>query len=341
MPQKMTGNKQSFFPPPRGGSHIPGNMLICTPSSPLPMYRYFSKIIIHSLPLLALACSTTRKAEPHAWLDDQLYSAQGHLYKNVARIKNPAKTIVRFSPAQVRKIKSLLKPGDVMLSYTAGYMSNVFLPGTFKHSILYVGDAEARERIGLTMDALAATADDGDEARRMLAAAEMERLPSGEEADVIEAVAEGVRVYSLEKLLATHINRLVVLRPRLTREQRKNQVAGLYSYVGKPYDFRFDFTDNTRNYCSELVYRTLEPSGSFDFQLTKQRGHWVLTADDIINYYLHSDPESFDFVLLAERGQPNGHYDAAIHTGDKGRTRLDRLMEGEDNSRAQIRVARE
>lgn len=292
------------------------------------MTKYISRIALSFLPLLVVACSTTRTAGHQDWLDEQIYSAQGHLYKNVARIKNPTKTIVRFSPEQVREIKSLLEPGDVMLSYTAGYMSNVFLPGKFKHSIIYIGDAEEREQIGLTEESLAAKATDHRQARRMLAAAKTERIPSGEEADVIEAVAEGVRVYSLEKLLATHINRLVVLRPRITPEQTKNQVIDLYRYVGRPYDFRFDFSDATRNYCSELVYRTLEPNGSFDFQLTKQRGHWVLTADDIVNYYLNTDPESFDFVLLANRGRKNGHYDAAIHTGDEGRTRLEQLMEG-------------
>jgi hypothetical protein len=291
------------------------------------MTKHFSRFAISFLPLLAVGCATSQKAGHQDWLDDQIYSAQGQLYKNVARIKNPAKTIVRFSPAQVRKIKSLLEPGDVMLSYTAGYMSNVFLPGKFKHSITYIGDAEERGQIGLTEEGLAAMATDDRQARRMLAAARMERLPSGEEADVIEAVAEGVRIYSLEKLLTTHINRLVVLRPRITQEQTKNQVACLYRYVGRPYDFRFDFSDGSRNYCSELVYRTLVPTGSFDFQLTKQRGHWVLTADDIVNYYLDTDPEAFDFVLLADRGRKNGHYDAAIHTGDEGRNRLVELME--------------
>lgn len=324
----MLGNKQIVINPFSCCSLFVMEYAYLGASIDPPMSKYFFRIATSFLPLLTLACSTTREAGNQDWLDDPLYSAQGQLYKNVARIKNPAKTIVRFSPDQVREIKSLLEPGDLMFSYTAGYMSNVFLPGKFKHSIIYIGDTEEREQIGLTEEILAAMATDNRQAQRMLAAAKTERIPSGEEADVIEAVAEGVRVYSLEKLLGTHINRLVVLRPRLTREQTKNQVVDLYRYVGRPYDFRFDFSDNTRNYCSELVCRTLEPTGSFDFQLSKQRGHWVLTADDIVNYYLNTDPGSFDFVLLADRGRKNGPYDAAIHTGDEGRARLEVLMAG-------------
>ncbi|MCH8193271.1 MAG: hypothetical protein IIA65_04560 [Planctomycetes bacterium] len=45
-------------------------------------------------------------------------------------------------------------------------------------------------------------------------------LPSGHEADLIEAVAEGVVFDSLEYLLSSDVSRLVVLRPRLTTQER-------------------------------------------------------------------------------------------------------------------------
>ena len=45
-------------------------------------------------------------------------------------------------------------------------------------------------------------------------------LPSGHEADLIEAVAEGVVFNSLEYLLSSNVSRLVVLRPRLTTQER-------------------------------------------------------------------------------------------------------------------------
>ena len=282
--------------------------------------------VVTSLCLLFVAsCTSSCSIRRHSWIDNQLYSVQGSLYKNIARIKNPTKSIVRFSPDQVQEIKSLLKPGDILLSFTDGYMSNVFLPGNFKHSITYIGDVEDRKKLGITEESLSINTTDQEQLQKVIMAAHTKQIPTGEEADVIEAVAEGVRLYSLERLLATHINRLVALRPRISKEQTKNQIIGLFSYLGTPYDFRFDFSDASRNCCSELIYRTLEPNGPFHFELIKQSGHMVLNADGIANYYLNN-PSDFEFVLLADEGNKNGRYNAAVHVGEEGSDKLRKLM---------------
>ena len=263
-------------------------------------------------------------------IDDALHSAQGTLYMNVGRVKNPTKTITRFSPAQIQQIKSLLEPGDVILSFTEGYVSNVFLPGKFKHVSTYIGSPEDRRRLGITDESLSSLAASDKQFRLLSSAANTKYISTGENADVIESVGEGVpkgvRIYSLEKTLVTHVNRLAVLRPRTSQEQKKNQLVDLFRYMGSPYDFRFDFSDSTRNGCTELIYRTLKPNETFDFQLSKQRGHWVLTADDIANYYINTQPDAFEFILLADRGSNKGQYNAAIHTNDDGRNRLRKLM---------------
>ncbi len=213
-----------------------------------------------------------------------------------------------------------------MLSFTDGYMSSVFLPGKFKHTITYIGDVKDRQKLGITDENLSSHTINQEQYQMITLAANTKHIPTGENANVIEAVAEGVRIYSLERLLATHINRLVVLRPRISKEQTRNQIISLFHYLGTPYDFRFDFSDDTRNCCSELIYRTLEPNGPFQFQLTKQRGHWVLSADDIVNYHLNTNPDAFEFVLLADKGNKKGRYNAAIHVGVDGSDRLRELM---------------
>lgn len=247
----------------------------------------------HTIVYLCLltACSSQQKMESHDQtppaaahhklkrkIDEQLYSAQGKLYKGVARIKNPAKSIVRFSPKQIQQIKSLLQPGDVLLSFTEGYMSSIFLPGKFKHGITYIGSINDRQRIGLNDTYLRQQATNPQQAQKLLRDANTRHLPSGEEADIIEAVAEGVRLYSLKKLLQTHIDRLAVLRPVFTPEQTRKQLSDTLLYVDTPYDFRYDFSDASRTCCTELIYRTLEKNGDFNFTLTKQRAHWVLTG---------------------------------------------------------------
>ena len=48
-------------------------------------------------------------------------------------------------------IDEVLQPGDILLTYTGGYMSNLFLPGSFKHAITYVGDNQQRKKAGLEL----------------------------------------------------------------------------------------------------------------------------------------------------------------------------------------------
>ena len=143
---------------------------------------------------------------------------------------------------------------------------------------------------------------------------------------MVEAVSEGVIMNSLEHLLSTHINRMVVLRPRISQEERLDQLVTVLQYVGAEYDFKFDFTDDSYQCCTELVYRTINGKGSIDFLLSRTKGRWVLDADGIASYSVTTNPEAFDLVLLAEMSPRDGDYSALIHTGTEGEKRLRELM---------------
>jgi hypothetical protein len=70
-----------------------------------------------------------------------------------------------------------------------------------------------------------------------------DRIDSGHPADVIEAVAEGVIFNSLDLLLDTHINRMIVLRPKLSIKEKKEALTIAFALLGNDYDFKFDFND--------------------------------------------------------------------------------------------------
>ena len=50
----------------------------------------------------------------------------------------------------------MLKPGDLVLTYTAGYTSDVFIPGAFKHGITCMGSQNVRIPLNLSVDNLPA-----------------------------------------------------------------------------------------------------------------------------------------------------------------------------------------
>jgi hypothetical protein len=254
------------------------------------------------------------------------YKSRGVIFKNVARIQKPDSHLTQFSKAQVQEIKALLQPGDIVLTFTAGYMSNVFLPGIFKHGITYIGSVEDRRRAGLTDDVLKQRAVSKHQSTKLLERVRMKKTTSGYPVDVVEAVSEGVIMNSLELLLATHINRMVVIRPKISADERLDQLVAVLQYVGAEYDFKFDFTDDTYQCCTELVYRTINGKSSIDFSLSRTKGRWVLDADGIARYSVATNPEAFDVVLLSEKSPRDGDYSAVIHTGAEGEKRLRELM---------------
>ena len=226
-------------------------------------------------------------------LDSLGYQIRSLVFKDVSRIKSPTAQLIHFSPEQVQQVNDLLQPGDILLSYTAGYVSDIFIPGKFKHGMTYVGP----ETTGSTSR------------------------------DLIEAVAEGVKYSDLNHILRTHVNRLLVLRPRLTNTEREQLLEETRSYLGDPYDFQFDFSDASRQVCTELIYRALQGRGGITFELTQRAGHPTLSADDIVLYHLGESPPRFDFILYAAEDPEGGVVQAKIWTGSEGENMVESLMQ--------------
>ncbi len=268
-------------------------------------------------------------SESETTTDHLLYVARAHLFKGVSRIKNPDAHLIKFSEDQKRQVVDALQPGDVILTYTAGYMSDIFIPGAFKHAITYVGSIEGRQNTGLTADRLGWVPD--SERERLLQAIGTSKTASGEDANVIEAVAEGVIFNHLGHIMDTHINRLVVLRPQVSDEDRSNALANVFRFLGDGYDFEFDFADASEQVCTEVVYRALDGKGTIEFTLVQRAGHPTLSADDIANNYLASPGTAFEFVLFADELPESPEHRAQILTGKVGITRLTALMSAQKN----------
>ena len=253
-----------------------------------------------------------------------LYKIRSVVFKDVSRLKNPNVQVIAFSREQKKEIFSLIQPGDLILTYTAGYMSDVFIPGSFKHGITYIGTAQDREYLDLSPDVLPQNI--RFQSHLLSANLETSSLSDGQPADMIEAVAEGVIFNRLDHIMDTHINRMLVLRPRLSDEERAVFLVEVYSYLGDGYDFRFDFADASLQVCTEVIYRALNGKGSIDFALTVRAGHETLSADDIANYHLAPNSQAFDFVLIVEADPQGKHNEALISAGPDGERKLESLM---------------
>lgn len=253
-------------------------------------------------------------------IGENLFVAKGLLYGRIGDIKRSGVAPAAFTEGQAAQIKGLLQPGDMIFTYTAGYMSNVFLPGTCKHGIVYVGSPAERRAAGVSEDLLvAATEAKRQQLSRCLDTAQ---LPSGYPADVVEAVSEGVVFNSLDYLLKNHVTRMVVLRPRVSASDRAGALLATFLMVGGQYDFNFDFADVSYLCCTEVVYRSLQKRGAIDFPLVPRFGVQTLCADDILLYHLRQQQPKFDLILLAEEVPNSRKHLARVDTGADAAARL-------------------
>jgi hypothetical protein len=251
-----------------------------------------------------------------------LAAIQGELFTDVSRLHQPGAKPLYFSQGQREKIHTLLVPGDIILTYTAGYMSNVFLPGAFKHGITYVGSSAQRKAVGLF------NIPDGqfsqEEISLLLEKLEEDAAQNGLDADLIEAVSEGVIFSNLDYLLDTHINRMVIIRPRLAPQEQTEALWEVFRYHGADYDFDFDFSNASQLCCTEVIYRSLNGRENIDMPLSKRAGRFTLSADDILVYYLQN-PDQFSFILLAQEDS-TAEGNAVLYDGEDGFKQLQDLM---------------
>ena len=257
-------------------------------------------------------------------VSDRVSNARDIVYTKVARMRVPGDELTSFTSAQIEQLQESLRPGDILLTYTGGYMGNLFLSGAFKHAIVYIGSAQERKSLGFPSKQLVEQSKGKvsiqDFQRRWIDSADGRK-----EVDVIESVAEGVIFNSLEHLMHTHATRVVALRPRLSIQEREQFLGRVFGLLGTRYDFAFDFSDASRHCCTEVVYRALNHRGKVRFELSKRGGHYNLSADDILRTHL-SSKGAFDLVFLVT---PNGDGDnsARILRGRNAERKLIQLLE--------------
>ncbi len=151
----------------------------------------------------------------------------------------------RITAEHLEMLRAELRPGDVLVTRHDDALSNLFLPGFWPHSALFVG------------------------------------MEAGQGFDVLEAKKDGVLRRDLSETV--QVDSLVVLRPRLARADTDAAIARGLSHAGKLYDFVFDFQTSDRLVCTEVIYRSYHGVGPVAFRLGQKAGRHCLSAEDLLN----------------------------------------------------------
>ncbi|HEX7829084.1 MAG TPA: YiiX/YebB-like N1pC/P60 family cysteine hydrolase [Thermoanaerobaculia bacterium] len=206
------------------------------------------------------------------------------------------------SHAQIATIAPRLEPGDVLLERREWYLSNVGLPGFWPHTAMFIGNTGTRARYFDDPNVHAWVREqgrsDGD-----FEAFLRERYPAAyansRNAHVIEAMSEGVSLTTIDHSAAA--DSFAALRPRTSKREKAIAVARAFGYVGRPYDFNFDFHTDSALVCSEVLYKAYEGSVTFPLSTTMKRLN--TPPNDIVREFdetYGTERQQFDLVLFLD-----------------------------------------
>jgi uncharacterized protein YycO len=218
----------------------------------------------------------------HKWRRRGVVSAENILSAVMESVGRTASEFVerrnkRVTESVLDSISVFLQPGDVIITRHAKALTNLFIPGFWPHAALYVGATENRDP----------------------------------EHCVLEARKDGVLLRPLQDTLS--VDAFVVLRPNLDSESIGRAIERAFLHEGKMYNFDFDFFNSDRLVCTELVYRSYDGLDDLRIPLNDRAGRKVLSAEDFLDFALHS--ETFEPVAIfgVEGCSDTVMYGEAVH----------------------------
>lgn len=216
---------------------------------------------------------------------DLLFRAMYGLQKAVSRLLSEKYIEVghrpALPPAIAERLRSQLCPGDVLITRKEFALTNYFLPGFWPHAALYVGQEAELQDLNLV-----------DDFMFLSWLSVFRECGPADEGRVVEALKDGVRLRSVATPLSC--DAIALVRPRLTKHEIANALARGFHFVGRPYDFDFDFSRSDRMVCTEVVYRSYEGVGGLAFALTRRAGRLTLSAEDLLLMALRR--QGFDII---------------------------------------------
>lgn len=260
-------------------------------------YKNYKKTILDNYTILPLQAAkimqvSTIEETVNNMVDDaggQLKAIQEFLFTIMADVRMPLVEGIKFSRRQKKQIIKSLKPGDIILTFSSGYLSNIFLPGYFKHVLSYTGKNNLKKNKFLNQVQLK------DNQKKYIQL----------EHDIIEANSDGVRTEELDSYLNGYANRIIAFRPNLNNNEIQLILKNLYSFLGIDYDFDFDLTSGEKQACTEIIYRSYNGMGNINLDLDDVLGITTLTGDNLLSYFINDGESELIFLAVENVSKPN------------------------------------
>lgn len=187
-----------------------------------------------------------------------------------------------IDPSTIGKYKNYLQPGDILLERREWHATNVGIPGYWTHAALYIGTIDEVEEYFADIPELSGQSFDSYLKNNYPEAYEQFKNlhEDGYSRSVIESKRPGVILMSLEA--STNADALGVLRVKnISRSEQFKVITQALNYLGKPYDFDFNFVTDNALVCSELVYKAYSGIDKLSIELSEVNGRLVVSPNQL------------------------------------------------------------
>ncbi|HLL02090.1 MAG TPA: YiiX/YebB-like N1pC/P60 family cysteine hydrolase [Myxococcaceae bacterium] len=229
------------------------------------------------------------------------------------RVKRIGQPLI--SREQTLKLLEKMEPGDIIVARQNWYLSNIGLPGFWPHAELYLSTPEQLEAYFAGDEEVKAWLSTqpgqpktlGEHLGRLFPAKWATYRGKDEHGDpmrILESISEGVSFTGTEH--GMRVDYLGVMRPRLSKKEKAQAIVRAFTYQGRPYDFNFDFFSDSTLVCTELVYKSYQPSNDMKglrVELVDVAGRRTLPANELVKLFdrEYDKPDrQLDFVAFLD-----------------------------------------
>lgn len=158
----------------------------------------------------------------------------------------------------IRKIKKNLEPGDILMKRNDWQLLNIGIRDFFTHTGIYLGtDWELSQYFSEQLKGKSFSSYLKKNDPENYVTYKRIRGPK-----IIEAINGGVQVKPLNNI--AKVDYFAALRPNVTKEEKFDALLNALSFLGSPYDYNFDFEDDSSFICSEVIYKSYKEYLAFE-----------------------------------------------------------------------------
>lgn len=162
--------------------------------------------------------------------------------------------------------------GDIINLENTHYLSNLAIPGKWKHTLIYLGSIEQVKQV---------VQENSQYYQKII-----DKYKNGDEILVLDANSTGVKIRMFTDMAnlaeKSYLKALACYRLKKDNTFIQSFIEKAMDYYNTPYDFEMDTSNDSALYCSELIYCSLLKNNIELTQFSKVLEYQVITPTDLI-----------------------------------------------------------